>query len=230
MREVRGNAAPAFDPRAGLALLVAANLISFLPKAAWVEYGWIAALLALMAAHRCYGLALRCLAGYLVILVLQYRILPAAPLLVATSFLIFANYARRMYSCLMVGMLMIRRTPLRHLIVGLRWLRLPQKLIIAISVTLRYFPAIREEAGHIRDAIRLRGVRGPQRLECLLVPLMVSATGTAEELSAAAVTRGIENPAPKTSTVQLHLPAIDAAALLAGAGFLAAAVGTGGGL
>ena len=37
------------------------------------------------------------------------------------------------------------------------------------------------------------------------MPLMVSATETAEELSAAAVTRGVENPARKTSAWSLHL-------------------------
>ena len=44
-------------------------------------------------------------------------------------------------------------------------------------------------------------IRGFARLECTVMPLMVSATETAEELSAAAVTRGIENPARKTSAV-----------------------------
>lgn len=85
----------------------------------------------------------------------------------------------------------------------------PQKLIISISVTLRYFPAIREEAGYIRDAMCLRNIRGMERLEAMAVPLMISASETAEELSAAAVTRGIENPAPKTSIIRLHMGPFD---------------------
>ena len=44
---------------------------------------------------------------------------------------------------------------------------------------------------------------------------MVSATETAEELSAAAVTRGIENPARKTSAVSLRMPAADCIGMLA---------------
>ena len=60
-----------------------------------------------------------------------------------------------------------------------------------------------------RDAMRLRNVRGIEKLEALVVPLMISASETAEELSAAAVTRGIENPAPKTSVIRLHMGFLD---------------------
>lgn len=218
---VRG--ADVFDPRVGLALLLLANVIVFSSKPFWAECGWILLLALLMLGHRCYGTAVKWCAIFALILCLQYTVLPVAPKWVATSFSIFVNYARRMLPCLMVGVLMLRRTPLRYLIVGLRKLHLPQKLIIAISVTLRYFPAIREEVGHIRDAMKLRNIHGLERIECLVVPLMVSATGTAEELSAAAVTRGIEDPARKTSVIQLHASVIDLSGLAGGVILTAAA-------
>ena len=118
---------------------------------------------------------------------------------------------------------MVKTISLRRFIVGLRKLRVPQKLIIPISVTLRYFPAIKEETGYIRDAMRLRDVRGLEKIEALVVPLMVSATETAEELSAAAVTRGIENPAQKTSVIKLHMGVLDWATLAVASGFTIAA-------
>ena len=52
---------------------------------------------------------------------------------------------------------------------------------------------------------------------------MVSATETAEELSAAAVTRGIENPTQKTSVIKLHMGVLDWAALAVASGFTIAA-------
>ena len=94
-------------------------------------------------------------------MVFQQFILPVSPMIIATSFTIFATYTRRMFPCLMTGALMLTCTPLRYLIVALRQLHIPQKLIVAISVTLRYFPAIREEVGYIRDAMKLRDIRGP---------------------------------------------------------------------
>ena len=209
-----------FDPRAGLWLLVAANIIAFRPHTLWLELALVGLLLLLMAAHGKYSMAVKWAVGYCALLLFQQYILPASPKIIATSFTIFATYARRMFPCLMTGSLMLKCTPLRYFIVGLRQLRVPQRPIVAVSVTLRYFPAIREEVGYIRDAMKLRDIRGLARLECTVMPLMVSATETAEELSAAAVTRGIENPARKTSAVSLRLSPLDFFGMLAGLALL----------
>lgn len=209
-----------FDPRAGLWLLIAANMIAFRPHTFWLETALIALLLALMIGHGRPSMAWKWAVGYGALLVFQQVILPSSPMIIATSFTIFATYTRRMFPCLMTGALMLQCTPLRALIVGLRQLHIPQKLIVAVSVTLRYFPAIREETGYIRDAMKLRNIRGMARLEGTVVPLMVSATETADELSAAAVTRGIENPARKTSAISLRLSLLDLFGMLAGLALL----------
>ena len=86
-------------------------------------------------------------------------------------------------------------------------------ILIAANI-IAFSDHIREEIGHIRDAMKLRNIRGLSRLECTVMPLMVSATETAEELSAAAVTRGIENPARKTSAVSLRLMPADLTGML----------------
>lgn len=209
-----------FDPRVGLWLLIAANMIAFRPHAFWLELALIGLLLVLMLGHGRLTMAFKWAVGYCALVVFQQFILPVSPMVIATSFTIFATYTRRMFPCLMTGALMLTCTPLRCLIVSLRQLHIPQKLIVAISVTLRYFPAIREEVGYIRDAMKLRDIRGLARLECTVMPLMVSATETAEELSAAAVTRGIENPARKTSAVSLRLSPLDFFGMLAGLALL----------
>lgn len=197
------------DPRTGLLLLLMANIIAFSEKSVWVEAGWMLFMAVLVAACGYARAALKCCLTYGLIVLLQWYILPVSPAVIAVSFSIFANYARRMCPCLIAGTLLVKAVSLRRLIVGLRCLHVPQQLIIPISVTLRYFPAIREEAGYIRDAMRLRNIRGLQKAEALVVPLMISATETAEELSAAAVTRGIENPVAKTSVIALHMGAAD---------------------
>ena len=136
-----------FDPRVGLALLVFANLAAFSEQPFWMEMIWIGFLLLLMLLHRCFAMVGKSLLIFGGILCLQYWILPAAPGWVATSFSIFANYARRMMPCLMLGFLMLRRMPMPYLVAGMRKIHFPQRLIVAVSVTLRYFPAIREETG-----------------------------------------------------------------------------------
>ncbi len=218
----KGETKRSIDPRTGLFLLVMANIIAFSQKSIWIECGWIGALVLLLAVCGCGKAAVKWGIGFLALLALQWYVLPASPKLIATSFSIFINYSRRMFPCLMMGNLLLKTVSLRSFVVGLRKLRIPQNLIIPISVTLRYFPAIREETGYIRDAMRLRNIRGFEKVEAMVVPLMISATGTAEELSAAAVTRGIENPAPKTSVLRLRMGVLDWSAIAAALIFTAA--------
>jgi energy-coupling factor transporter transmembrane protein EcfT len=193
------------DPRAALFILVFANIIAFMQKCLLLEICWIVALTVLTLACGRMRSGIKWFLGYCFVLFLQRYIMPVSPKIIAVSLTIFLNYARRMFPCLIVGSLIIKTISLRKIIVGLRRLNVPQKLIIPISVTLRYFPTIREETGYIRDAMRLRNVKGLKRAEALTIPLMILATETAEELSAAAVTRGIENPVKKTSVVQIHM-------------------------
>ena len=95
---------------------------------------------------------------------------------------------------------------------ALNSLRVPQKVIIPLAVTLRFFPTIGQEVGIIRDALRLRGkpltflsfCRAPmEMLEYVFVPLMMRCVRIADELSASAVARGIENPLKHTAVFPL---------------------------
>ena len=64
--------------------------------------------------------------------------------------------------------------------------------------------------------MRLRDVPLSEKAEAFVVPLMMSATTTADELSRAAVCRGIENPAPRADTERLHMGVVDWAVLAIG--------------
>ena len=187
-----------------------------------VEIGWIAVLTILTMLCGCVHSAIKWAAGYCLLLVFQYFVLPQAPQFLISCFSIFCNYARKTFPCLMVGSLMIKTLSLREFIAGLRKLHVTEKLIIPISVTLRYFPAIKEETGHICDAMKLRNIKGLEKVEALMIPLMISATETADELAAAAVTRGIENPIRKSSMITLKMLPFDYGVLLVAVVFMIA--------
>ena len=194
-----------FDPRTELLLLVLANIVAFTQHSLWVEITWVVFLLLLIVACGCQKSAVKLAIAFGICLALQYYVFPNGPKILASSFTIIVSYARKIFPCLIVGMM-----------VALRKWHIPQGLIIPLSVTVRYFPALKEETGYIRDAMKLRNIHGVQKIECLLVPTMISATTTAEELSAAAVTRGIENPAPKTSMIEMKFGVQDFLCLAAG--------------
>ena len=107
---------------------------------------------------------------------------------------------------------------------ALNKLHVPQKVVIPLAVTLRFFPTIGQEVGVIRDALKLRGrpltllsvCRAPmEMMEYVFVPLMMRCVRIADELSASAVARGIENPQPHTAMFPLKFRWADAIYLMA---------------
>lgn len=208
-----------FDPRTELLLLIMANVVAFTQRSLKIEIAWVVLLLLLITACGCGKGACKLGAAFILCLLLQYYVFPNGPKIIASSFTFLVSYARRIFPCLITGTLILQKTSVRELMVALRKWHVPQSLIIPMSVTVRYFPALKEEIGYIRDAMKFRDIHGAQKLECLLVPVMISATATAEELSAAAVTRGIENPAPKTSMIVMRFGVQDFLCLAVGAVF-----------
>lgn len=102
-------------------------------------------------------------------------------------------------------------------------LHVPQKLTIPIAVMLRYLPTIREDWRCIKDAMRLRDVSPTLRgflkapimtVNCIYVPLLTAASKAADELSIASITRGIENPNPRTCLVVIRVQVIDWLAMM----------------
>ena len=116
------------------------------------------------------------------------------------------------------GQAFLKTTPVSEMVTGLYAMRLPRGFIITFAVAMRFFPTAKEEIGHIRDAMKLRGislspaniVRRPSLVfESLITPLLVRSSTIAEELSAASITRGLDNPSPRTAFVRLQLRASD---------------------
>lgn len=213
------------DPRTELMLLVIANVIAFTQNSIWIEAAVITALALLLVICGQWQTACRYILIFCGMLGLQYYVIPYLPKIFMVMFYMLAVFARKLFPCLMMGVLILKTTPVRFLIIALRKWHVPQKIIIPLAITLRYFPAIREEYGHIRDAMKLRNVHGIMRkLEYRVVPLLMSATSTSDELSAAAITRGIENPTPKTCVVDLCFHVQDYISLGVGILIIAAAI------
>lgn len=193
----------ALDPRAGLLLLVTANVIVFAQKTTMPGNAFVMLLAIIMTFSGHVKSAAKFCLLFLAFVLAQRYVFPVAPTWINLMFGIFCNYGRRMLPCFMAGVLLVRTNSLHRFILAMRKLRFPQSIIIPIAVSVRYFPTIKEEFMHIGEAMKLRGTPWVRRIEGYLVPIMLSATATAQELAQAAVTRGIENPCPKTSAEEL---------------------------
>ena len=98
-------------------------------------------------------------------------------------------------------------------------MHITEKIVIPMSVIFRFFPTISEEYQAIRDAMKMRGIRSGGRhpllmVEYRLVPLMVSVVKIGDELSAAALTRGLGAPVKRTNVCQIGFHVQDLIAIL----------------
>ena len=110
---------------------------------------------------------------------------------------------RRLFPLTMMAGFLIKSTPVSSLIYTLRKWKIPEFIIIPLSVLFRFFPTLRKDYQQIRSAMKFRGIavtnwemaRHPlQTLEYILIPLLMNASVTALDLSSAALTRGINHP------------------------------------
>lgn len=197
------------DPRAGLWLLLVANIGMFCEKN--TEQGSMLSGIFLLLLLL-YGQYMAAIKGALLLIVfrllLKY-VFPLCPSWVNMVFPVLINYTLRMMPCILAGLLILRTSSMSRVIAAMRALHLPQGFIIAMSTTFRYFPAIKEEFIHIRAAMKLQNIPLASRLECTVVPLMMSAVNTSDEIAAAAVARGIENPCKKNSVIKIHMVVSD---------------------
>lgn len=202
---VPGRGAVTLDPRTIMGVLAAASAMAFMPKSLEVELALVlgVALLQVLTGH--WKMALGFAGYYTVLWAVLNLLFPLVGGVSATMFTISFTFSRKVFLCLMVGALLVGECSVHRLTTALMRLHVPQSVLIPLTVTMRYFPTLKDEASHIRDAMRLRDVPLSERAECFVVPLVMSAASTADELSRAATCRGIENPAPSTDTERLRM-------------------------
>ena len=135
----------------------------------------------------------------------------------------FTVFIRKIFPCAMLGGILVSTTRVNEFMAAMNRIHMPKAMVIPMTVMLRYFPMVHEDWGYIRDAMRMRDVAPtvksllthPARtVECIYVPMMMSALKVADELSAAAVTRGLENPKPRTCLQEIHFSIADAVCFL----------------
>lgn len=144
------------------------------------------------------------MAVYAVMVFIQYVLFPVLPELPVMFLSMLVVNVRSFFPTVMCIVLLYKNTRVSQMAATFTRMGAPRSVTVTVAVAVRYIPALKEEWLHIRDAMRIRrvtsGIRSPFRrlsclMECYLATLFVSCLKTADELSAAAVTRGIDNPA-----------------------------------
>ena len=135
-----------------------------------------------------------------------------------TSLLVWFGLMIKCYPCWMLAGVITGTTQISEFMAAMSKWNFPGAIVMPLAIMFRYFPALKEDWGHIRDAMELRGIslspicfiKNPGVvIDALYVPVLVTASKTADELSASAITRGIENPKRRTSRLDIRIKCAD---------------------
>ncbi len=130
-----------------------------------------------------------------------------------TMFVAWMGLFYKVFPCGMLAGIILSTTKVNEFMSAMNKAHVSKRIVIPLAVMLRYIPTIREDWRYIKDAMRLRDVSPSvmgllinpgMTVECVYVPLMMAASKAADELAIASVTRGIENPNPRTCLVQIR--------------------------
>jgi energy-coupling factor transport system permease protein len=124
----------------------------------------------------------------------------------------------RLFPTFMMGYYIIESTKANEFITAMKRWHISEKFIIPVTVMFRFIPTIQEESRFITDAMRMREIFGTKKffqnpgafLEYRLIPLMMSIAKIGEELSAAALTRGLGGPMKRTNITVVGFGLYDA--------------------
>ncbi len=217
------------DPRTKLLILAVTGISVFLNGSIFVECIFTAVpFILLLFAGRLKD-ALRYAILFVVLLAVQLLLIRRLSVTVGGIVYMFAVYIRKLLPCFMLGTYLIATTKVSSFLAAVSRLCLPKGFTVALSVTLRYFPTMGEEWKSIKDAMALRGIsasagaviRHPLKtMEYIYVPMLVSASRISDEISQAAITRGIDHAGKRSCLEEISFSVWDAVTGLVYAGIV----------
>ncbi len=167
---------------------------------------------ALLLSERKWKTALQYLLLYAVCFALERAALHLLSGIASFLLLAVCSIMTRFAPGFMMGAFLISTTSVSDFIAAMKRMHITEKIIIPLSVIFRFFPTIGEESAAISDAMRMRGIRFDGRypgkmIEYRLIPFMISVVKIGDELSAAALTRGLGAPIGRTDicSIGFHL-------------------------
>ena len=198
-RQFRWTAA--LDPRCKMALLILIGCVSYFLNG---EVGSLA-LVAGFGLFIAFGNGGRW-AGKLLVFygitaylnaLLRYSSIPVLSIIMS----VFGVTILKLILIAMMGLWILRTTPMDDLMVSLQRLRLPQSVTIPLVVMFRYIPTLRIEYRQIRSTMDIRGISDTlwkrvshplATIEYILIPLLMRCLKVTDELAASGTTRGLE--------------------------------------
>ena len=223
LRSKAGERTVRLDPRTKIVMLFAVSTVLLLGGTGGAMFAVRTAmllfpfgLLAISGRVRAAGLML---AAYLGTCALAAFAAPALEGFTNAIIVATATVVSRFVPTLAHAYIVFATTTVSEFMAAMARMRMPDWITVPLSVLFRFFPTLGQEARAVNAAMRMRGItpisRGIAYAENCLVPLMSCAVSIGEDLSAAALARGLGAPWPRTNTGNIGFTPVDAAVIAA---------------
>ena len=155
---------------------------------------------------------------YSVLVGFDFFLIPVADGIVLNVISLFSVGIRMMLPCVISGAYTFSTTSVGEMVCALRKLKISETIIVPCVTVIRFFPTIGEDYRQIRNAMAFRGIASGKAamlchpvksLEYILIPLLMNSNNVAQDLSIAAMTKGISLPGKHTSMIELKMTAKD---------------------
>ncbi|EPY2278903.1 energy-coupling factor transporter transmembrane component T [Clostridium sporogenes] len=202
------------DPRTKIILMILGNVAIFLAFSIQIKISLIIFYLIFGFLCGAYKSPIKISLGYFGLILVEYLGGKYLSGTLALMIITFSQFIKMILPCALLASIMISTTKVSEFMGALNKMRVSKKVIIPLTVMIRYFPVVFEDWKNIKDSMRMRDVsptflgflKNPSdTIECIYVPMLMSASKVSDELSAAAITRAIENPNPRTCMVKMKM-------------------------
>ena len=145
------------------------------------------------------------------------------PTLINTISVLLNALILRLFPIFMLGYYVVMSTKTSEFIAAMVKWKIPNAFIIPTAVAFRFIPTLKEEHNSIKTAMKMRGISFKNKkawknpslyLEYVTIPLIVSIVKIGDELSAAAISRGLGALKKRTTVVKVKFTIYDLLILL----------------
>ena len=168
----------------------------------------------LLLAEKEYSYCLKSFIGLLISYCILYIPYVWDNILVGTLAIVVGGIFSRMIPTVAIGYYAVKTTKISEFVAGMEKMHVSEKIIIPLTVVFRFLPTLKEEFQSINDAMRMRGIcfggeKTSKVLEYKMIPMLICSVRIGEELSAAAITRGLASGNKRTNICKIGFGILD---------------------
>ncbi len=212
------------DPRTKLLIMVMVSSVMFEYDITIFFFGLAVVPLVLLVNNQQYKLSV-IYCGLFLLAVYTYTLQNAVQVnqIANALFVLLSSLVLRLFPMFMMGAYIVTSTTVSEFVASMERMHVSKVIVIPLCVMFRFLPTIREESVSIKHAMCIRDIQfGTKRfwvnplsfLEYRIIPLITSVVKIGDELSAAALTRGLGSPVPRTSIAKIGFGLFDVVFLI----------------